>query len=153
MDPLTMSIRSTVLFVGLAASAALADTDVIASCRAAHADNPAAHIDCLERALQARDVDGLNRSLGAEQLRSGRESDDGPEQVEVRIASVSYSDEGRGLFATADGQLWRETERSPRSQRLWPGHEYSARIERGVLGGYRMYVDGVRRMIKVERLR
>jgi hypothetical protein len=56
-----------------------------------------------------------------------------------------------GLFRMADGQVWKATESTPREQRLEPGKSYSARIERGSIGGYRMYVEGKPRMIRVTR--
>jgi hypothetical protein len=58
----------------------------------------------------------------------------------------------QGIFRLDDGQVWREIESSPTHQRLAPDRAYPARIERGTLGGFHMYVDGVRRMKKVERL-
>lgn len=142
-------IGALVVHLAFGATTASSDVDPVVACRTAHGSDPAAHIDCLERALNAR-----NPKLGAEQVRTARrEAEDNPKQVEVQIASVSYSDDGRGLFQMTDGQLWSETERSPKGLRLNPGQQYSARIQRGTLGGYRMHVDGMRRMIKVERLK
>lgn len=89
--------------------------------------------------------------LGAEQVRSNRPKDT-VEEVTVQIANASYGFDGMGLFRMADGQVWKATESTPREQRLEPGKSYTARIERGKLGGYRMYVDGGRRMIKVMRM-
>jgi hypothetical protein len=125
---------------GLAAAAAQA-SDPVADCRKAHAADPPAHIACLERALG-----GSKEELGAprpvERVR----------EVEVEIVAASYAS-GLGIFELADGQVWRETEKAPEQLRLEPGKQYRARIERGNLGGYRMYVDGVRRMLKVKRLK
>ncbi len=42
--------------------------------------------------------------------------------------------------------------KAPGEQRLEQGKSYGARIERGKLGGYRMYVDGAPRMIRVTRV-
>jgi hypothetical protein len=53
----------------------------------------------------------------------------------------------------ADGQVWRETEKTPQHQRLQAARTYDARTTRGTLGGYRMHVDGERRMLKVRRIR
>jgi hypothetical protein len=125
----------------------------IADCRARYAENPPEHIACLERELRA--VGGARSkvtppSLGAEQLRS-KEPQDTVEQVAVKIENVSYGFDGKGLFRMADGQVWKATESTPSAQQLDPGKSYSARIERGKLGGYRMYVEGASRMIKVMR--
>lgn len=126
----------------------------IADCRARHADNPPEHIACLEGALQARGTarqEAARPSLGAEQLRSNR-----PEQpiepVSVQIENATYGFDGMGVFRMADGQIWKATESTPREQRLEPGKSYSAHIEPGKLGGYRMRVEGTRRMIRVMRV-
>jgi hypothetical protein len=125
---------------GLAAVAAHA-SDPVADCRAAHSHDPPAHIACLERALG-----GSKAELGAPP------SVDRVREVQVEIVAASYAN-GLGVFELADGQVWRETERTPEQLRLEPGTHYRARIERGTLGGYRMYVDGVRRMLKVKRVK
>lgn len=75
------------------------------------------------------------------------------EQVAVRLVSVGYNSAGLGVFTLADGQVWRETVATPERHRLRAGREYAGRIERGSLGGYRMYLDGVKWMFKVERLK
>lgn len=68
------------------------------------------------------------------------------------IENVTYGSDGAGTFRMANGQVWKASERASPEQRLEPGKGYTARIERGKLGGYRMYVDGMRRMIKVRRM-
>lgn len=141
------------------AAAALAGEDPISACRQAHGDDPPAHIECLERALSsqgagppAQEPSKADNSveLGAEQVTKARRA---TEAVDVQIVSLAYNSEGRGVFDMADGQQWRETERAPVRERLKVDRQYTARIQRGTVGGYRMYVDGVRRMIKVERVR
>ena len=138
-----------------------AKEDPVASCRAQHAADPQAHIACLERALggskaaaaaPAAAAPAPPVELGAEQVRARKAVDEEPEKVAVRIVSTTYGPDGRGTFRMADGQVWRETEKTPERQRLKVDHEYAAHIERGSFGGYRMYVDGVRRMIKLQRL-
>lgn len=92
--------------------------------------------------------------LGAEQAKARQRVPDQPmEQVAVRVVSVGYNSSGLGVFTLADGQVWRETVAAPDRHRLRAGREYAGRIERGSIGGYRMYVDGVKWMFKVERLK
>jgi hypothetical protein len=92
--------------------------------------------------------------LGAEQAKARQRSPDAPmEQAAVRIVAVRYTASGLGLFSMADGQVWLETVATPERHHLEPGREYSARIERGKVGGYRMYVEGVKWLHKVERLK
>jgi hypothetical protein len=91
--------------------------------------------------------------LGAEQAAARQRAPDAaPEQVAVRIVSVTYNAGGLGIFRLADGQVWRETVAAPPRHQLDAGREYAARIERGKVGGYRLYIDGVKWMFKVERL-
>jgi hypothetical protein len=92
--------------------------------------------------------------LGAEQAKARQRAPDQPaEQVAVRVVSVGYNSSGFGVFTLADGQVWRETVVAPERHRLRAGREYAGRIERGTLGGYRLYVDGVKWMFKIERLK
>lgn len=134
--------------------------EVVAACRLAHATDSAAHIACLEEALRrggtttspAEPKTNAPAGLGSEQLREQRPAEY-HEPVSVQIAAVSYGVDGRGVFQMSDGQVWRETETTPASLRLAPNKPYAGRIERGKFRGYRMYVDGMRRMIKVERIK
>ena len=170
-----MSLIATVLMT--AAAAAGAD-DPIADCRAAHASNAAEHIACLEDALRARaaaagpapaasvpaaataapaaaaeQASPQPTGLGAEQAIARQAPPDAqPEQVEVRIVSVRYTKTGLGVFMMSDGQVWQETEAAPEYRRLQPGREYDARIKRGMVSGYRLYVAGESWMHKVRRL-
>lgn len=139
----------------LVSVAAMAADDPVGRCRAQHSSDPPAHIACLERALgapaPAAPAVVPTEALGAEQVRAKR---DDPEQavVAVQITSATYGANGLGTFTMADGQVWRETEQTPERQRLAKSKQYTARIERGSFGGYRLYVDGIRRMMKIERL-
>jgi hypothetical protein len=141
---------------------ALAGADPISVCRQAHGQDAQAHIACLEQALRSQPTAAPAATmsnpppaeLGSEQVRNARRAAAGsPEVVRVQIVSVAYNAEGRGVFVMADGQEWRETERTPQPQRLKTDRQYTGTVERGRLGGYRMYLDDVRRMIKVERVK
>jgi len=137
-----------VLCAGLATATAHA-SDPVADCRAAHSADPPAHVACLERALGARKDDSVAPAPKQELASSPAER---VREVDVEILSASYTN-GLGVFELADGQVWRETDKTPERLRLEPGTRYRARIERGTMGGYRMYVDGVRRMLKVKRVK
>lgn len=151
------------LFLLLAALSAQAAADPVADCRAKHADNPAAHIACLEAALNAEPADQAPDAaapeaasvLGSEQVQQKKRASGELEEepVTVSIVAVRYNSNGLGLFKLDNGQIWRETEEVPRHLRLDPDGQYQAVLERGTVGGYRMQVEGVRRMLKVERLK
>lgn len=144
-------------------SVASAGSDPVAACRAAYADDPTAHIACLESALTRLNETGSPMEtttkqpsgLGADQvIKNERIKADVPaEQATVHIISATYNAQGLGVFRLSDGQIWRETVTIPSHQQLKPDQQYQARIERAILGGYRMYVDGVRPMLKVERIK
>ena len=148
-------IRSLFWLAMCVSIGATAADDPVSRCRSQHSTDPQAHIACLERALggppPAAPAAVPTEALGAEQVRAKR---DDPEQaaIDVQITSATYGGDGLGTFRMADGQVWRETEKTPERQRLAKDREYKARIERGSFGGYRLYVDGIRRMMKVERL-
>jgi len=167
-------MRNAVLMLfGLAVARALAEPDPVTECRAAHGGNPAAHIECLEAALRnnngpvaaeatitaAEPVVAPDAAPVADQQRP---DDFGKEQVKaaepeyqelyVQIIGASYNSRGLGTFRTAEGQVWRETTPSPERRRPDQDQQYSARIVRVKIGGYRMYVDGVRWMKTVERV-
>ena len=174
-----MSLIATVLMTAAAAAGA---NDPIADCRAAHGGNAAEHIACLEDALRARaaaaapapasaeptaaaaaataapaaaaeQASPRPTGLGAEQaIARQAPPDTEPEQVEVRIVPVRYTKSGLGVFMMSDGQVWQETEAQPEYRRLQPGREYDARIKRGMVSGYRLYVAGGSWMHKVRRL-
>lgn len=104
--------------------------------------------------------DAAPTGLGAEQvkarLRSKGEApkEDKPpkEKVIVEISEIVYPRSGRTLFFTEDGQIWRETDSYSQGRRLSTNKKYTAEITQSMFGGYRMNIDGVRRIIKVERL-
>jgi hypothetical protein len=146
-------LAQCILLYAVLAHSAADPGAAIADCRAKHAEHPSEHIACLERELQAvgdAREEAEQPSLGAEQLRTNRPSET-VEPVIVTIENVTYGFDGMGLFRMTDGQVWKAMESMPPEKRLESGKRYSARIERGKFGGYRMYVDGTRRMIKVMR--
>lgn len=155
MKTLTRCVLAQGLFLYAVLAQSAADPGAaIADCRAKYAEDPPEHIACLERELRAfgpARKEGVLPSLGAEQLKTSRPQET-VEQVTVEIDNVTYGFDGMGLFRMTDGQVWKGTESTPREQRLDPARKYSARIERGKFGGYRMYVDGGPRMIKVMRV-
>lgn len=92
--------------------------------------------------------------LGAEQVNARRRDASEPApSTAVRIVSASYGVHGLGTFRMEDGQVWRETERTPERNRIAPERQHSGRIVRGAVGGYRLYLDGVKWMYKVERVK
>lgn len=163
--------RPAAVLLLLFATPAVAAAGPIEACRAAHRDDPAAHVRCLEDALRGATgptaesgraapdgpdaplPEAVPTGLGAEQVfkeRQQRQAARGP--VQVHIVSATYNARGLGTFRLADGQLWRETTVSPERHRLKPDTEYTGRIEPGRVVGYRLFVDGVNRMKTVERV-
>ena len=123
---------------------------------AAAAAVPAASVPAAATAAPAATAEQASpqpTGLGAEQAIARQAPPDAqPEQVEVRIVSVRYTKTGLGVFMMSDGQVWQETEAQPEYRRLQPGREYDARIKRGMVSGYRLYVAGESWMHKVRRL-
>ena len=147
----------------LQAGSIQAETGPVQECRQAHYADPASHIGCLEAALMTAlaatqtspvSANAPSAALGSEQVQQKQRSSG--EMVEqsllVSIRSARYNSQGLGVFKLDNGQVWRETEAMPQHLRLKPDQAYAAELERGKVGGYRMQVEGVRRMLKVERL-
>jgi hypothetical protein len=155
MNTLIRCVLAQFVFLhAVLAHAATDPADAVADSRAKYADQPSEHIACLEQALQVR---GGTRqeiakppALGSEQVRA-KQPKETVQQATVEIENVTYGFDGVGLFRMADGQVWKGTESTPQHQRLEPGKRYAARIERGSLGGYKLYVEGVPRMVRVVR--
>ena len=154
MNTLTRCVLAQCVFLYAVLAHAAADPgDAIADCRARYADQPTEHIACLEQALQARSgtrQESAKPALGAEQVRA-KQPKETIQQATVEIANVTYGYDGVALFRMADGQVWKATESTPQPQRLESGKTYAGRIERGSLGGYKLYVEGVPRMVRVVR--
>lgn len=70
--------------------------------------------------------------------------------IPVKIVGVRYMSDGRGVFTTDSGTVWRETVVTPTNQRLRPQREYTGVISRGIFGGFRLNVEGIVREFKVE---
>jgi hypothetical protein len=106
-------------------------------------------------ALDGAGAPAARRELGADQLQQARRSrgEDGDQAVAIEIVAVEYGAEQLATVTLADGQQWRETSVTPRAKRLVAGRKYRGRIERGAVGGYRLYVEGIRNMYTVRRLR
>lgn len=179
MTPKFLAHLVVTLVFAAAAEAATDGPGAIAACREAHESDPNDHIACLERALLARDTAPAAGTssmaappqsaptrpapapesateaagLGAEQVAARRRDAGVPAPTAaVRIVSASYGAHGLGTFRMEDGQVWRETERTPDRYRIASDRQYTGRIVKGTLVGYRMYLDGVRWMYKVERV-
>lgn len=174
------SLVASLVFTA-AATASPSGADAVAQCRAAHAADQNGYVTCLEQALQSRDTPALAvtspmatpaqepptapaaapgtttataaAGLGAEQVAAKRRvAGEAAPKTAIRIVSASYGAKGLGTFRMEDGQVWRETERTPERNRIAPDRQYTGRIVRGAVGGYRMYLDGVKWMYKVERV-
>lgn len=76
-----------------------------------------------------------------------------PVRLDVELTSIRYDNEGKGIFTTATGTVWRETVASPTRSRLDPKRTYRGVITTGLIGGYRLNVEGVVRELKVEPIR
>lgn len=76
-----------------------------------------------------------------------------PIRIEVELTAIRYDADGKGVFTTANGTVWRETVSSPMRARLDARRAYRGVITSGLMGGFRLNVDGVVRELKVEPIR
>lgn len=78
------------------------------------------------------------------------DADRPPQPLAVEVVAAVYDATGRGRFTTATGTVWREVVPAPADQRLRPGRRYRGTITLGIFSGYRMQLEGVPRILKVE---
>lgn len=162
-------LAGAVSFAVFAAAPAVAQTagDPVTACREAHGGDANARIACLELAIERmgaasasapsqtpRQVEAAQPSRPSWSIRGFRASQQAQQEgsVRVQIVRIRYGRDGLGFFTTADGQVWRETVEAPERRHLDPEETYEAVIDRGVIGGFRMNVDGIRWEYKVEPL-
>lgn len=74
-------------------------------------------------------------------------------RIEVELTAVRYDADGKGVFTTSTGTVWRETVTSPVRSRLDSRRTYKGVITSGLMGGFRLNVEGVVRELKVEPIR
>ena len=76
-----------------------------------------------------------------------------PIRIAVELTAVRYDADGKGVFTTANGTVWRETVAAPTRSRLDARRTYKGVITSGLMGGFRLNVEGVVRELKVEPIR
>lgn len=115
----------------------------------------------LESALRALQAQGVLKIVKAEypdavtdrEVAQQALAKPDPLAVSIEIVAIRYDQNDRGVFTMQSGALWRETVTTPRTQRLDPRKRYRGVITRGVLGGFRLNVEGVVREFKIEPVR
>ncbi|MEQ8178288.1 MAG: hypothetical protein RIC52_02205 [Amphiplicatus sp.] len=166
---------------GAAISPAFAQADPIELCRNASETN-AAHILCLENAIRALTSGALKEAaaavpgeesailvdevkvdegvsgLGAEQVKrrqSTKASDEAEEPVELAAAvtEFAYTSLGKAIFFLDNGQIWRQKNADKSNVRLSGKRDYTVVVSEGMLSGYRLTVNELKRTILVERIK
>lgn len=74
-------------------------------------------------------------------------------RIEVELSAIRYDADGKGVFTTSTGTVWRETVASPVRSRLDSRRAYKGVITSGLMGGFRLNIEGVVRELKVEPIR
>ncbi len=184
--------------VWMIAGPASSQTDYIADCRTAHADDPG-RIACLEAAIRTLTGQGASVSgetaavesaeetvvaasagadavaaveadaqapsaapsgLGAEQVlaRQDRESPrkkDKEEREEVTLAVTDYAVAANGnyILFLENGNVWRQEGKANARVRLYPNKKYTVTLKKGLLSGYRLTINEVKRTFVAERIK
>jgi len=88
-------------------------------------------------------------SFGAQHLRRDQKPEE-PDEIRVLVTSWRTSPLGKMVFTTEDGQVWRQSD----SNRVFPRTEqFHATIKKGMMGSFFLKIDGIRRNIRVKRIR
>lgn len=92
-------------------------------------------------------TDGMERTI--EERQSGK-----LRQIEAKVAEARIYQRKKVILTLDNGQIWRQLQSDstsiPFSRK---GHVYSVRIKRGPLGNYMLFVDNLKRGIRVERIK
>jgi hypothetical protein len=157
------------LVVVVTAAPSLAAADPIETCRIQSATSEA-RIACLEAAIRAIGDGGAPQTtaaapaarnatpqgLGAEQIVArnpqARAEKIESEAVASPVARLEYNLTGRPIFHLENGQVWRGLEPETATRRLSAARRYEATVTSGTLGGYRLRLEGIKRLYAVERL-
>ena len=85
--------------------------------------------------------------FGSERLDGGKGSD--VDEIRSRYVGEFTGWDGKTIFRLENGQVWQQT----RSGRLaWRADSPMITIKRGMLGGYRLSVEGVNKQVYVKRI-
>jgi len=107
------------------------------------ATSPVASADTAESNAEFR------ANFGAQHIAREPEQEE-PDEIRVLVTSWSTSPLGKMIFTTEDGQIWRQSD----SNRVFPRSEqFSATIKKGMMGSFFLKIDGIRRAIRVKRVR
>lgn len=155
-------IAACVSWAVLAASAVQAGDDVAAAERCRAAESDAARIACLEAALAE-----YSEAAAAPQDESEAASGIGADQVEARNQTAADLEAARGLrvaryetvpyrrllIELENGQVWLQIEGDTQRIRVDLTRNPTVDIEESGLGGYKLRLNEIGRIIRVERIR
>jgi hypothetical protein len=93
--------------------------------------------------------------FGAERLPEPKQADGSVLRPTMRagITEYSYTPYDRIIVFLDNGQVWRQTNGDTTRLRLRKDRSYTAKIEKGLIGSYNLTVDGIRKMVKVTRIK
>lgn len=94
--------------------------------------------------------------LGAERVKlrtaKAENQKDEPEEIKAAIVRADRSRSGTYTFHLDNGQVWRQKSSDAARVRLSKKRTYTVTIQKGLLSGYRLKIDGVKRRMLVDRL-
>lgn len=92
----------------------------------------------------------MTDELGSEHLSRNERETEPPPAVTATVSDVTKSGSGRLYFHFANGQVWRQIE--PRYFSYPRNRAFEVTISQGLMGEYRLRVDGKGQMVRVRRV-
>ncbi|MEQ8935315.1 MAG: hypothetical protein RIE56_05950 [Amphiplicatus sp.] len=90
------------------------------------------------------------RQAAKEQIEAG---DNEPVEIAAEVTEVAYTSLGKAIFFLDNGQIWRQKNADKNNIRLSGKRDYTAVISEGMLSGYRLTVNELKRTVLVERIK
>jgi len=158
-------IAALTVFAATALLAGQATADPVEECRTRSA-NDQQRIACLEAAIRSMSGGTPTRAassaapqgLGAEQVAireqlRGERPEPEREAFAAGIVAIEYDPTGRPTFTLDNGQVWRGLQPDPQYQRFKLPRHNRAEVWDAKISGYRLRVDGVKRILQVTRIK
>lgn len=164
-------------------SGAQASEDYITACREAHVnpddriaclEDAIAQLTGAERVASALKDENATQppaaeieaptGFGAEQVaaredrqreRNGENTpkDKEDERLLARVTEYAVAADGSYILFLENGHVWRQTGKANGRLRLYPRKEYTVKIKKGALSGYRVTINEVKRTFAAERVK
>ncbi len=101
--------------------------------------------------LGAHQVEKRIRSAASAEER--KQEDKERPRVEAAVLQFATTPLGKAVFILDNGQVWRQKRSDRNRVKLWDNRNYTVTVNEGMLSGYRLTVNELKKTILVERIK